>query len=160
MQRLICNPIFYKALGDVTGKSICDIACGSGYYFEELLKRGASEITGIDISEGMLELAKAKATALVTVMHGDMSDEKFLEKTVKEKQFDIAFSAWGLYYMETDEAFEAALANVFKCIKPGGKALFMLEDDKSLYNSGLTKTLIKEFEYLEVRGDFTTGTTY
>lgn len=43
----------------LVGKRVLDIACGTGKSFEPLLRRGY-EITGVDVSAGMLEHAAAK----------------------------------------------------------------------------------------------------
>jgi 2-polyprenyl-3-methyl-5-hydroxy-6-metoxy-1,4-benzoquinol methylase len=48
----------FEALGgDLAGKSILDIGCGSGIYSLEAAKRGASRVLGIDAAKGMIELA-------------------------------------------------------------------------------------------------------
>ena len=48
--------------GNVKGKTICDIGCGSGRFVTEFAKRGAQHITGVDVAPEMLKLA----TNLVT----------------------------------------------------------------------------------------------
>lgn len=42
------------------GVSVLDIACGTGILFPFYLRRGVSKITGVDLSEGMIALAKQK----------------------------------------------------------------------------------------------------
>ena len=44
--------------GDVHDKTICDIGCGSGRFVTELAKRGAKQITGVDVAPEMLKLAR------------------------------------------------------------------------------------------------------
>ena len=44
----------------VEGKRILDFGCGDGYYSRYLKKRGA-EVIGVDISSGMVNLAKENA---------------------------------------------------------------------------------------------------
>jgi len=44
--------------GDVTGKSICDIGCGSGRFVASLAKRGATRVMGVDVAPEMLKLAR------------------------------------------------------------------------------------------------------
>ena len=53
--------IALRESGDVRGKRILDIGCGSGHYEVEYAKRGAREIVGIDFAHGMLELARSLA---------------------------------------------------------------------------------------------------
>jgi predicted RNA methylase len=44
--------------GDVRGKTICDIGCGSGRFVTEFVKRGAKRVTGVDVAPEMLRLSK------------------------------------------------------------------------------------------------------
>jgi ubiquinone/menaquinone biosynthesis C-methylase UbiE len=47
--------------GDVNGKTICDIGCGSGRFVSSLAKRGASRVMGVDVAPEMLKLARELA---------------------------------------------------------------------------------------------------
>src|SRR5580704_2400581 len=44
--------------GDVRGKTICDIGCGSGRFVAEFGRRGAEHITGVDVAAEMLNSAR------------------------------------------------------------------------------------------------------
>lgn len=44
--------------GDVTGKTICDIGCGSGRFVASLATRGAARVMGVDVAPAMLKLAR------------------------------------------------------------------------------------------------------
>jgi 2-polyprenyl-3-methyl-5-hydroxy-6-metoxy-1,4-benzoquinol methylase len=48
-----------ETCGDVHGKTICDIGCGSGRFVTELARRGAAHVTGVDVAPEMLKLAQA-----------------------------------------------------------------------------------------------------
>ncbi|GCE06100.1 class I SAM-dependent methyltransferase [Dictyobacter aurantiacus] len=50
-------PSLLELVGDVQDCTICDLACGQGWFARELAKRGA-RVTGIDISDRLLELAR------------------------------------------------------------------------------------------------------
>ena len=47
--------------GDVRGKTVCDIGCGSGRFVTELAQRGAARVTGVDVAPEMLKLARSLA---------------------------------------------------------------------------------------------------
>jgi 2-polyprenyl-3-methyl-5-hydroxy-6-metoxy-1,4-benzoquinol methylase len=47
-------------LGDLSDKSVVDVACGDGYYTRRLRAHGAARVFGIDLSERMIELAWAQ----------------------------------------------------------------------------------------------------
>jgi len=44
--------------GDVRGKAVCDIGCGSGRFVAEFAKRGARRVVGVDVAPEMLAIAK------------------------------------------------------------------------------------------------------
>ncbi|HEV8214226.1 MAG TPA: class I SAM-dependent methyltransferase, partial [Gemmatimonadaceae bacterium] len=44
--------------GDVKGKTVCDVGCGSGRFVTALAKRGAAHVTGVDIAPEMLKIAR------------------------------------------------------------------------------------------------------
>lgn len=49
---------YFNMLGDLTGKSVLDLACGEGWYSRQFKEKGASLVVGVDISEKMVELAR------------------------------------------------------------------------------------------------------
>src|SRR4051812_36071568 len=68
------------------GSRILDVGCGTGRHSIELAKRGF-HVTGLDLSSGMLEVAKRKATAQeveVEWIHGDATSFQ------TDKPFDAA----------------------------------------------------------------------
>jgi cyclopropane fatty-acyl-phospholipid synthase-like methyltransferase len=50
-------------MGDLGGKSLLDLGCGSGRLSVTAAIRGASGVTGVDLSDRMLELARRRAAA-------------------------------------------------------------------------------------------------
>ena len=44
--------------GDIRGRSICDIGCGSGRFVAEFVRRGAGHVTGVDVAPEMIRLAE------------------------------------------------------------------------------------------------------
>jgi toxoflavin synthase len=48
----------FKLLGDLSGKSVLDLACGEGFYMRFIKRRGAARVVGVDISQGMIDLAR------------------------------------------------------------------------------------------------------
>ena len=47
----------FETCGNITGKSVLDVGCGSGRYSIEFAKRGAVSVVGIDFAPNMLTLA-------------------------------------------------------------------------------------------------------
>ncbi len=53
----------FAHLGDLRGKKVLDVGCGSGVYLREALARGAAEAVGVDPAPRMLELSKQRLDA-------------------------------------------------------------------------------------------------
>jgi 2-polyprenyl-3-methyl-5-hydroxy-6-metoxy-1,4-benzoquinol methylase len=101
---------------------IIDIGCGTGRHSIELKKRGYS-ITGIDLSESMLERAREKSKQLglqIDFLRHDARNLPF------DKQFDLAIMMCegGFPLMETDEMNYEILKNVSKALKDNAKFIF------------------------------------
>ena len=45
-------------IGDPMGKAVVDLACGEGFYSRMIRKRGAAGVLGVDLSEGMIRVAR------------------------------------------------------------------------------------------------------
>jgi len=99
---------------------IIDIGCGTGRHSIELAKRGY-KVTGIDLSESLLERAKAKAQNLqIDFQKHDARNLPF------KNEFDLAImlceGAFPL--METDEMNYEILRNATNSLKAAGKLIF------------------------------------
>lgn len=60
------RPNTFELIGDVTGKRVLDLGCGSGIYAQLLLARGASSVTCIDAAQEMIDIVKGKLGDSVT----------------------------------------------------------------------------------------------
>ena len=47
-------------LGELSGKSVLDVACGEGFYTRLLRGVGAERVVGVDLSPGMIALARSQ----------------------------------------------------------------------------------------------------
>ena len=54
---------FFRMVGALEGKRVMDLACGFGFYTRLLKRRGAAQVTGIDISPEMIRLAHQQEQA-------------------------------------------------------------------------------------------------
>jgi toxoflavin synthase len=50
----------FELLGEISGLSVLDLACGEGYYTRNIKRRGAKRILGVDVSNLMIKLARAE----------------------------------------------------------------------------------------------------
>ncbi len=107
-----------KRLGDLTGKKVVDVACGEGYYTRKLRQAGALKVVGFDISERMIELARAQEEENPLGIEYRVGDARAL---VPQQDFDVAFAAWLIVYAH-DRAELARMCRGLACwLRPGGR---------------------------------------
>jgi SAM-dependent methyltransferase len=116
-----CDFIEIELNSDRTFK-ILDVGCGTGRHSIELTKRGYN-ITGIDLSESMLNKARKKAIE-------SNLEINFMNLDARNLPFNMDFDAaimlceGGFPLMETDEMNFEILKNVAKSLKEKGKFIF------------------------------------
>lgn len=105
---------------DFQGKTLLDLGCGYGWHCIYAAEQGAERIVGVDLSEKMLETARAKKTDdRITYQRCAMEDIEF-----EPESFDIVLSSLALHYVEN---FEIIVKKVHTILKPGGAFLFSAE---------------------------------
>jgi demethylmenaquinone methyltransferase/2-methoxy-6-polyprenyl-1,4-benzoquinol methylase len=115
-----------KKLKPFHPKNILDIATGTGDFAVAASKLDGVKITGIDISEGMLEVGRKK------IIKKNLSDSIELLKADSEnlpfedEMFDGAIVGFGVRNFEN---LEKGLSEIKRVLKPGG-VFFVLEFSK------------------------------
>lgn len=97
----------FEAFGDLEGRSVLDVGCGSGPYVVEALKRGASSVTGVDPAVGMLALAKSKLAGTPWREKGDFVSGMFPGPELEQHDFAIVMGV--MDYVEDPKVFLTAL---------------------------------------------------
>jgi ubiquinone/menaquinone biosynthesis C-methylase UbiE len=93
-------------------RDVLDVACGTGAHMVFLSNHYHTE--GLDLDEGLLEVARAKLPML-QFHHGNMLDFDLGER------FDAAMCMFGaIAYTRQPEALNTAIANMARHIRPGG----------------------------------------
>lgn len=115
-----------KLLAPGKPKLILDVATGTGDFAIETLKLNPDKVTGIDISEGMLEVGRKKMKdrgydSKIELLSGDSENLPF-----EENKFDAVIVAFGVRNFEN---LEKGLAEMYRVLKPGGR-LVVLEFSK------------------------------
>src|SRR5271166_3520825 len=105
-------------IGDPTGKAVIDIACGDGFYTRMIRQRGAEKVTGVDLSEKMIELAQAIETQQRLGIDYIVGDGRNLGITAG---YDLAVAAYFLNYAHDLAELSAMCAGIARCLKPGGR---------------------------------------
>jgi len=107
----------FKEFSPAPVKSILDLGCGTGGHSLLLAQRGY-EVTGVDRSEPMLAIARAKAARTGAAI-------RFVESDVRnvslDTRFDAVISMFAVVsYLTKDEDLRAAFTAVHRHLKPGG----------------------------------------
>lgn len=122
-------PTLYSILPDLEGKRILDLGCGTGERCIDYLKRGALKVTGIDISENMLSVAKSKnCDPRITYLKMPMEDIGGIDET-----FDVVISSLAIHYVED---FRGVVSNVSRLLSDGGYFVFSQEHPMATCYSG------------------------
>ena len=115
-----------KAIGELKKdkpKHILDVATGTGdFAFEALQALNPDKITGVDISQGMLDVAKEKIAkrglqSKCEVKLGDSERLLFDDNT-----FDAVTVAYGVRNFEN---LEKGISDMLRVLKPGGKVVIL-----------------------------------
>ena len=112
---------------DARPQTILDMACGEGTFAVAMAKRG-HQVTGIDQSPQMLELAKERAereNVKVVFLHQDMRSLTFDEGGVPASEFDLV-TCWfdSLNYILELEGIQQAFASAYRALKKAGLFVF------------------------------------
>lgn len=109
------GPIQRELVGDVAGKRLLDVGCGTGY-FARLMADAGADVTGIDISPRMIEHARAAGGAIAY----EAIEAERVADHFPAHAFDVATSCIALQDMP-DPA--KALRAIHAVLQPG--ALFV-----------------------------------
>ena len=104
--------------------SILDVACGTGDMCVELLKRGCT-VTGVDLSERMLEIARKKtasANSQFSILNSQFQKANAEALPFAEGEFDAVTCAFGV---RNFVHLEQGLNEMLRVLKPGGRMVIL-----------------------------------
>ncbi|MEI9746879.1 malonyl-ACP O-methyltransferase BioC [Moellerella wisconsensis] len=116
---LLQNTVSTRSL---CGKKILDAGCGTGYFSDVFQQQGA-EVTALDLSSGMLEVARKKGSA----QHFICADMEAIP--IADKSFDVTFSNLAIQWCDP---LDIALSELYRVTKPGGWVIFTTLAEGSL----------------------------
>jgi ubiquinone/menaquinone biosynthesis C-methylase UbiE len=105
-------------LPDLAGKAVIDIACGEGFYTRRLRQKGATRVLGVDLSAGMIDLARQQEAAAPLGVDYRVGDGKEL---AFDAEFDVAFAAYFLNYAHDRGELRQMCDAIARSLKPGGR---------------------------------------
>jgi ubiquinone/menaquinone biosynthesis C-methylase UbiE len=107
-----------ELIGDLRGLTVLDVACGEGFYTRLLRRRGAARVTGVDLSQGMIDLARNQEAQQHLGIEYLVGDARKLSDV---GQFDLTVAAYLLNYATGREDLQAMCDGIAHSLKPGGR---------------------------------------
>jgi SAM-dependent methyltransferase len=104
----------------VQGASVLELGCGAGELSAELLRRGAT-LTAVDLSPGMVELARSRAP------EGTFLVAPAEETGLPDGSFDLVVGKAVLHHVDV----AVAAREVHRVLRPGGRAVFFENQDRN-----------------------------
>lgn len=96
---------------------LLDLGCGAGEPFPAYFIRQGWQVTGVDFSQKMLDLAHHYVPAMKTIL----SD--IIKTDFPDEQFDAVTAIYCLFHLEW-KMHEDIFRKIYRWLKPGGTSLF------------------------------------
>lgn len=107
------KPTLKSVVGSVKGKRVLDLGCGPGILTDYFKRKGA-RISGIDISEKEIEIARSEFSGI------DFKVASAYKLPYPKDAFDVVVSSWVIHYLD----FDKVLKEVHRILKRGGFLVF------------------------------------
>ena len=115
LRRSVLDRALAKVGMDPAGKRVLDVGCGTGFFTDYYLGRGA-QVTGLDITSASIERLRARFPRASFVL-ADVSEASLEERYDVVNAFDV------LYHITDDDRWGAAVRNLAAAVAPGGVLL-------------------------------------
>lgn len=136
-----------RAIKQIAGAKVLDIACGTGDFSIAIAKKTDASVTGLDLSEGMLKVMDEKVRKeglqdRISTLKGDCENLPF-----EDCSFDCVTIGFGIRNFEHRET---ALREILRVLRPDGKLIILelsipqnpvIRWFYKLYFSGITPTI-------------------
>ncbi len=129
LNEVLEQPAMFSLLPSVRGFSVLDLGCGAGGLCRKLKSLGAAAVIGVDISENMLNLARADIPEGVQFMNQPMEEVDF-----RTGIFDLVVSSLAFHYVSD---LEKLFRRIIGWLKPSGVLLFSMEHPVSTCSQGI-----------------------
>jgi len=101
----------FEHCGDLSGKRVLDIGCGTGRYSIECVRRGAAHVVGIDFAPSMIEFSREVAQQLNVADKCEFICADFLAYPFEES-FDIVLALGVFDYIKEPEPMFKKIATL------------------------------------------------
>jgi SAM-dependent methyltransferase len=111
------RPAVISLLPLLTNVKVLDAGCGSGWYAEYLLNRGAT-VTAFDLNSEFVALTRSRVGERARVLQADLASPLDF---AGDGEFDVALSALVLHYLRD---WQPVLREFHRILKPRGTLVF------------------------------------
>jgi len=116
------GPALKRMIGNVEGKKVLDVGCGEGY-FSRFFARAGAEVTGIDISEGLIKAAVEEEERHPLGVKYFVADAANLNM-LNSESFDVVFCYMALMDIRD---YEGAISEASRVLKTRGRFVVLIE---------------------------------
>ncbi|GLY47952.1 class I SAM-dependent methyltransferase [Lentzea sp. NBRC 102530] len=112
-----------SAVGDLRGKSVLDVACGTGFYARLFHDLGATRVLGVDSAGEMIGYARYvenREPRGITYAQHDAMELPVLG------EFDVVTAVWLLGYADDVPALDAMITNLTANLAPDGRLVVLV----------------------------------
>ena len=123
---------------------ILDLACGTGTFITMLKLNGFEFVSGLDLSDEIIEIANEKRK--INRLNIDFYVEDMMSFKVKEKQDVITCFFDSINFLKDKNEIKKLFNSVYNALKPNGYFIFDI----------FSKEMLKEYENNKFEKDFET----
>lgn len=113
-------PALRAMLPNLRGRRVVDLGCGFGWFCRWARENGAARVLGLDVSQKMLERAKAETRDAAIIY--SKADMEHIE--LDPASFDLVYSSLALHYVAN---LSRLMAQVHQSLVSGGSLVFSVE---------------------------------
>jgi SAM-dependent methyltransferase len=129
-------PTVLQASGALSGKTVLDLGCGSGFFSRAFADAGAKRVLGIDNSETQIDMAKKESR---------FNTEYLVENvfTGVLPKADIVCAPFLVNYLPSKVELTIFLKSIKEALTVGGRAIFIIDipSGRDLMEYGARKTV-------------------
>ena len=116
LRRVVLDQVLVKHRVPVSGREVLDAGCGSGFFVDLWLSKGAL-VTGVDLTDVAVERLSARFPS-ARFFVGDLSTWR------APRTYDLVSCFDVLFHIVDDAAWEQAMTNLTDAVAPGGYFVF------------------------------------
>lgn len=135
----------FEAVAEAAPRRVLEVGGGEGELAERIRSELGAQLIGIDQSERMVELQRAKG---IDARRGDVQALPFADG-----EFDVALAAWMLYHVSD---LDLGLSELARVLKPGGRLVAVtngVDHLKELWDLARRDTSIRRFTFRSENGE-------